>query len=200
MPMTADMVHWFLDLFEELGITVWIDAGWGVDALLGECTRPHEDLDIMTPWPDSRILTEALLARGFDHVHTDDRKDRNFVMAHRARGKIDFHVFDLLPGGGAVYGPGEINWTISASELRGEGSIGGREVRCPTPDPSPDHPETGSVTAPRMGQTFTFYLTDMRSGGPHLGVVRIVVSGPTAVRSTGWGSLKALLPSLSSLR
>ena len=132
--MTADMVHWFLDLFEELGITVWIDGGWGVDALLGECTRPHEDLDIMTPWPDSRILTEALLARGFDHVHTDDRKDRNFVMAHRARGKIDFHVFDLLPAGGAVYGPGEIDWTISAAELKAEGSIGGRKVQCLTPE------------------------------------------------------------------
>ena len=68
-----------------------------------------------------------------DMVH-DDRKDRNFVMAHRARGKIDFHVFDLLPGGGAVYGPGEIDWTISAAELRGEGSIGGRKVRCLTPE------------------------------------------------------------------
>ena len=38
-PMTADKVHWFLDLFDELGIEVWIDGGWGVDALLGECTR-----------------------------------------------------------------------------------------------------------------------------------------------------------------
>ena len=26
--MTIDMVHWFLDLFDELGITVWIDGGW----------------------------------------------------------------------------------------------------------------------------------------------------------------------------
>ncbi len=39
--MTIDKVHWFLDLFDELGIKVWIDGGWGVDALLGECTREH---------------------------------------------------------------------------------------------------------------------------------------------------------------
>ena len=45
--MTADKVHWFLDLFDELDIKVWIDGGWGVDALLGECTREHQDLDII---------------------------------------------------------------------------------------------------------------------------------------------------------
>lgn len=37
------------------------------------------------------------------------------------------------------------------------------------------------------------YFAAMRTGGPHLGVVRIVVSGATAVERTGWGSLKALI-------
>ena len=50
LPMTVIKVHWFLDLFDELGIEVWIDGGWGVDALLGECTRPHQDLDIIISW------------------------------------------------------------------------------------------------------------------------------------------------------
>ena len=44
------------------------------------------------------------------------------------------------------------------------------------------------------------YFAAMRSGGPHLGVVRIVVSGATGVESAGWGSLKALLAPPSSLR
>jgi lincosamide nucleotidyltransferase A/C/D/E len=26
---------------------VWLDGGWGVDALLGEVTRPHEDVDLV---------------------------------------------------------------------------------------------------------------------------------------------------------
>ena len=39
--MTTDKVHWFLDLFDELGVKIWIDGGWGVDALLGESTRAH---------------------------------------------------------------------------------------------------------------------------------------------------------------
>ncbi len=129
-PMTDDMVHWFLDLFDELGIKVWVDGGWGVDALLGECTREHQDLDIMISWDDSAILTEALLTRGFVDIHTDDRKDRNFVMGHQLHGRIDFHVIDLTEGGGAIYGPGEIDWVITESELSAVGIIGGQEVRC----------------------------------------------------------------------
>ena len=128
--MTIHKVHWFLDLFHELGIKVWIDGGWGVDALLGECTRNHQDLDILISWADSAILTDALLARGFVDIHTDDRKDRNFVMGHPLHGKIDFHVIELTEGGGAVYGPGEIDWIITESELSAVGTIGGREVWC----------------------------------------------------------------------
>lgn len=128
--MTAEMVHWFLDLFDELGITVWIDGGWGIDALLGECTREHADLDIMISWKDSAILTEALFAHCFVDVYTDDHKDRNFVMGHRLHGRIDFHVIELIEDGGAVYGPGEIDWIITESELNAVGYIGEREVQC----------------------------------------------------------------------
>ena len=128
--MTVDKVHWFLDLFDELGIKVWIDGGWGVDALLGECTREHSDLDIIISWEDSAILTKALFARGFVDIYTDDRKDRNFVMGHQSHGKIDFHVVELTADGGAIYGPGEIDWIITQSELKAVGFIGGREVRC----------------------------------------------------------------------
>ena len=131
--VTVSDVHWFLDLFDELEITVWIDGGWGVDALLGECTRSHEDLDIIVPEADSAKLTQTLLERGFRHVHTDDRTDSNFVMGHSTHGLIDFHVIELAEDGGGVCGPKEIGWVISASELHAEGSIGGRSVRCLSP-------------------------------------------------------------------
>ena len=128
--MSVNKVHWFLDLFDELDITVRIDGGWGVDALLGECTRDHQDLDIIISWEDSAILTEALYQHGFIDIYTDDRKDRNFVMGHRLHGRIDFHVIELTEGGGAIYGPGEIDWVITESELNAVGTIGEREVRC----------------------------------------------------------------------
>lgn len=129
-PMTAVMVCWFLDLFDELGISVWIDGGWGVDALLGEQTRNHQDLDIIISWEDSSILTEALFTHGFVDIHTDDRTDRNFVMGHPSHGMIDFHVVERTEDGGAVYGPRELDWIISKSELDVVGYIGGREVQC----------------------------------------------------------------------
>ena len=128
--ITIDKVHWFLDLFDKLDITVWIDGGWGVDALLGECTREHQDLDIIISWEDSALLTAALYQHGFVDVYTDDRKDRNFVMGHPSHGRIDFHVIDLTEDGGAIYGPGEIDWVITESELNAVGVIGGREIRC----------------------------------------------------------------------
>ena len=34
--MTAEDVVALYGLLEELGIEIWIDGGWGVDALLGE--------------------------------------------------------------------------------------------------------------------------------------------------------------------
>ena len=128
--MSVDRVHWFLALFDELGVEVWLDGGWGVDALLGKCTRNHGDLDIMIARTDSARLTEALLAHGFVHIYTEDRKAQNFVMGHRAHGLIDFHVIKRTEEGGGVYGPGEIDWVIDASELNAVGFIGGRKVRC----------------------------------------------------------------------
>ena len=130
--MSAEMVYWFLDLFEELEITVWIDGGCGVDALLGASSRPHEDLDIIIPTPDSARLTKASFECDFVDVPTDDRKDRNFVMGHEQRGLIDFHVVELTKDGGAVYGPGELDYHISRAELNAEGEIRGRCVRCLT--------------------------------------------------------------------
>ena len=31
---------------EESGINIWLDGGWGVDALLEEETRLHNDIDL----------------------------------------------------------------------------------------------------------------------------------------------------------
>ena len=56
------------------------------------------------------------------------------MMGHQLYGRIDFHVIELTEGGGAVYGPGEIDWVISESELNAVGFIGGRQVRCLSAD------------------------------------------------------------------
>jgi lincosamide nucleotidyltransferase A/C/D/E len=48
MPATTSCdVTEFYHHMEVLGIKIWIDGGWGVDALLGKQTRTHADLDIV---------------------------------------------------------------------------------------------------------------------------------------------------------
>ena len=45
--MLAVQVLEVLDALEACGLRVWLDGGWGVDALLGTQTRVHEDVDIV---------------------------------------------------------------------------------------------------------------------------------------------------------
>ena len=60
--MTSIDVIDFYTTLENSGIEMWVDGGWGVDALLGEQTRPHKDLDITIQQkdvPKLRALLEA---------------------------------------------------------------------------------------------------------------------------------------------
>jgi len=124
----------FLDVVEKLGITVWIDGGWGVDALLREQTRPHADLDIVIQEKDVVRLCGALAQQGFEDIETDDRTDWNFVVADKDGHRIDFHVVVLDEESRGVYGPAERGVFFPASAFTGSGSIGGRPVRCGTPE------------------------------------------------------------------
>jgi lincosamide nucleotidyltransferase A/C/D/E len=97
-------VYWYLDLFDSLGISVWIDGGWGVDALLGNQTRVHQDLDIVLPEADAAALRAALFE--FDHVDIprDDTRAWNFVMGQPGVRQIDFHVVVFDQSGDGIYG------------------------------------------------------------------------------------------------
>lgn len=53
-------------MVEDRGITVWLsDGGWGVDALLGEQTRPHNDLDLVVSLDGIPALRDVLGEQGF---------------------------------------------------------------------------------------------------------------------------------------
>ena len=43
LRMPAETVVELYQLFERNGIEIWIDGGWGVDALLSKQTREHPD-------------------------------------------------------------------------------------------------------------------------------------------------------------
>ena len=44
--MSAEAVIEAMTVLRAAGITAWIGGGWGIDALVGEQTRVHRDLDL----------------------------------------------------------------------------------------------------------------------------------------------------------
>jgi len=58
--MTADDVLEIIRSLERSLIGIWLDGGWGVDALLGEETRPHDDLDLVVREVDVPHLRNVL--------------------------------------------------------------------------------------------------------------------------------------------
>src|SRR5690242_455224 len=45
--MRAEEVVALYTLLDDHGVRLWVDGGWGIDALLAEQTRPHKDLDVL---------------------------------------------------------------------------------------------------------------------------------------------------------
>jgi lincosamide nucleotidyltransferase A/C/D/E len=131
--IAADVISLYTEL-ENLGITIWIDGGWGVDALLGEQTRPHEDLDITVQRKDVPKLRRLLQVRGYRDIKLEEARPWNFVLGDENGRKIDFHVIVIDDRGNGLYGPTEKGETYPAASLKGTGSINGRTVRCISPE------------------------------------------------------------------
>jgi lincosamide nucleotidyltransferase A/C/D/E len=117
-----------------LGILVWVDGGWGVDALLGEQTRTHRDLDIAIQEQDLPRLREFLEARGYGEVRRHDSKPWNFVLGDRHGREIDIHVIVLDGAGNGILGPVEKGQMYPAAALKGVGTLGATRVRCISPE------------------------------------------------------------------
>ena len=132
--MTSRDVIDLYETLEGLGVEIWIDGGWCVDALLGEQSRSHEDLDIATQQKDVPKLRELLEARGYKDVKVEQARDWNFVLGDEQGREIDVHVIVLDSQGNGVYGPPEKGEMYPAASLTGSGLIEGRRVRCITPE------------------------------------------------------------------
>jgi len=116
-------------LLEENGLEIYVDGGWAVDAVLGEQTRPHDDLDIALPHAQVPRLREFLGARGFREEHRGDSWECNFVLADDAGRRLDVHYYTLDSTGRNA---GGVPYT--SEQLTGRGTIGGYAVRCISPE------------------------------------------------------------------
>ena len=133
--MTSRDVTEFCRRIDSLGIEIWVDGGWGVDALLGKQTRRHADLDIVLQEPDCESVVESLRKWGFREMPRDDSRPCNFVMGNGDGKEVDIHVIVRDDEGNGRYGPPEaVESTYPADALRGRGSIDGLPVRCTSPE------------------------------------------------------------------
>jgi lincosamide nucleotidyltransferase A/C/D/E len=119
-----DMLE-LVTLFEQAQIEVILDGGWGVDALLGEQTRRHADLDIVVLYRDVPRLRNLLESRGYTDVPRPDTRPVNFVMGDTQGHEVDIHTYTLdrknHPEEGLDYPP---------ESLHGMGTILGQAVHC----------------------------------------------------------------------
>ena len=117
-----------IERLRHAGVRVYVAGGWGVDALIGEQSRPHADLDLAFDAAEEDRVLSALRQAGY--VMITDQRPARFVLQDRSGHTVDFHpvVFDAS-GDGEQTGFGGIKYRYPSTEL-GRGIIGGTEVDC----------------------------------------------------------------------
>lgn len=123
--MNAQDVLNIIHLLTKHAITVHVDGGWAVDALLGEQTRVHADLDIAVPYAHVPALRQVLTRHGFHEVPRDDTWECNFVLQDPSGRLLDVHAYELDANGRITHG---VPYPLES--LTGEGVIAGVRVAC----------------------------------------------------------------------
>lgn len=147
--MNAVDVNEILDCLAKVGVSVWLDGGWGVDALLSRQTRPHDDLDAVIDRGCLARAQKALEMLGFCYSgEAHPGLPARCVLRDSHGRQIDFHpvVFDDSGDGWQDLGDGtQVHYP--ARELTGTGEILGRSVPCITPELQIQHHRSYQPTA-----------------------------------------------------
>lgn len=129
--MQAQDVLEIVHRLEGVGVVVWLDGGWGVDALLGRQTRPHDDVDVVIAFDQASLAEEILRSAGY--VVTEDERPTRLVMCASQDRRVDFHpvTFDQQ-GDGLQRLPNGTDFHYPREGFLGRGSVGGQALRCIT--------------------------------------------------------------------
>lgn len=134
MAMEARDVIDIVLMFEQANIEVWVEGGWGIDALLGAQNRDHGDVDLVVDAPRASDARNLLADAGFTPIFEDPPGRASYMDARERCVDLSFAVADR-------YGD---RWNINRSAGRGEpdypfdcftyGWIGGHKVGCLGPE------------------------------------------------------------------
>jgi lincosamide nucleotidyltransferase A/C/D/E len=128
----ADVIE-ILDALDAAGVASWLDGGWGVDALLGQQTRAHQDVDLVVELKDVATMRATLDASGFELI--EGVPESNFVLRDGRGREIDVHPVRFDAAGNGIYRMEDgDDWIYAAAGFAGRGSIAGRRVSCLTPE------------------------------------------------------------------
>ena len=136
--MTAEDAVAIVEDLEQAGLSVWVDGGWGVDALVGRQTRPHRDLDVAVDYQSLDDVRVTLARRGFDHdPSVEPGLPARLVLVDGSGLEVDVHPlrFDRSGHGWQQLSETGRAWgRYPAEELRTTGTIADRTVRCLSPE------------------------------------------------------------------
>ncbi|WP_333648810.1 nucleotidyltransferase domain-containing protein [Lacrimispora sp.] len=111
---------------EENEINIWIDGGWGVDALLEQETRTHNDIDLFVEAGNSKKFIELLKEKGFFEF-TEAYTTTFHTVWKDTKGRIiDLHIFKFNEQGYIVF-EGE---AYPPDVFSGIGKVSDKVVRC----------------------------------------------------------------------
>lgn len=99
-PMPADAVLAVMATLQDAGVRCWISGGWGVDALAGEHTRIHRDLDLVVEDRGMDRAVQALNDLGYFEWYRSESEvpmfSRVVLHDHELAGRtIDLHPLQL---------------------------------------------------------------------------------------------------------
>jgi lincosamide nucleotidyltransferase A/C/D/E len=124
--MTAENVIEILEIAERLNVPLWIDGGWGVDALVEQQTRQHNDVDIVIEQKNAKKFIKELLLNGYSEEKTEYTTTSHSVWKTADNRIVDLHLIEFDEAGIAHYEDD----TYPENSLGSTGKIGGVAVRC----------------------------------------------------------------------
>jgi lincosamide nucleotidyltransferase A/C/D/E len=137
--MRADEVLRVIDALRTNGLRVWLDGGWGIDALLGEQTREHDDVDLVVELEALPTVLVTMEQLGFT-TFEDHAPTRVVLRAHDGR-QADLHPVSFSDDGTGwqrAANPDGSDCAYPPSGF-GNGRILGRVVPCITAALQLDH-------------------------------------------------------------
>lgn len=119
-----------ISALENAGIKVFIDGGWGVDALLGYQSRTHNDIDIFIEQQNKDYAVKLLKKYGYSEKVMEYTTLNHTVWQDDKERIIDLHIFSLNNEDDFVFEGA----TYPKDVFSGKGQIGGLEVDCIAPE------------------------------------------------------------------